>query len=154
MSEKLSKRISEFTDISLAFQANPVTGDITTLKNDRAIRNALKNCVMIAAKEKAFNPTYGSVIGNSLFEMDDAFSLGEIEIEVTRTIEYNEPRVQVISVKADRAGDSQTSSKITMNRSKDKTYYSNTIAVSVTYEIVGYQEVFNTEFILTPSSTL
>ena len=154
MSVKLSRSISDFTDISLSFQANPVTGDITTLKNDRAIVNALKNCVLTATKEKPFVPTYGSVVGDSLFELDDAFSLGEIELEVIRAIEYNEPRVKIINVSVESAGDTQTSNKVTKDRSRNKIFYENTVMVRVTYEIIGYQEVFNTEFILTPTGTL
>jgi len=154
MPVQLSRRIRDFTDISLSFQANPVTGDITTLKNDRAIVNALKNCIMTATKEKPFTPTYGSVVGESLFELDDNFALGEIELEVIRAIEYNEPRVKVISVSVESGRDAQTGNKTTKDRSQNKVFYENTAIARVTYEIIGYEEIFNTEFILTPSTTL
>ena len=154
MPVQLSRRIRDFTDISLSFQANPVTGDITTLKNDRAIVNALKNCIMTATKEKPFAPFYGSVVGESLFELDDNFALGEIELEVIRAIEYNEPRVKVINVSVETARDAQTGNKTTKDRSQNKVFYENTVVVRVTYEIIGYEEIFNTEFILTPSTTL
>ena len=152
MPVQLTRRIREFTDISLSFQANPVTGDITTLKNERAIQNAMKNCVMIATKEKVFNSQFGSAIGNNLFELDDEFSTSEIGREVRRTIEYNEPRVKVNDVRVKNSRDNQSASSVTKNRSINNVFYDNAVFVTVIYEIIGYQEIFNTEFILTPSS--
>lgn len=155
MPVQLVRRIREFTDISLAFQANPVTKDITTLKNDRAIKNALKNCIMIATKETPFNPDFGSVVNESLFELDDDFALEDIKREVERTIAFNEPRVEVVDVVVGTSKD--RTEKQGTNQAKGirnkKVFYDNYVRVSVTYKIIGYLEIFNTEYILTPTTT-
>ena len=129
----LTRQIREFTDISLAFEPNPFNGDISVLKNDRAIVNALKNCVLIASREAPFDPDFGSTVNDYLFDLEDPFTEYDLETEVRRTIEYNEPRVEVSKVKA-------SSSE------------SNEMRISITYNIIGYDEVFNVDFLLTSTS--
>ena len=134
MPVQLTRRIREFTDISLSFQANPRTGDITVLKNERAIANALKNCVMFPTDTIAFDPAFGSQVGEMLFELDDDFTRISIQDEIERTIAYNEPRVEIIKVDVQDGG-------------------INEVKVRIDYKIIGYLEIFNVEFILTPTST-
>ena len=153
MPVQLSRRIRDFTDISLSFQTNPVTGDITTLRNERAIQNALKNCIMISTKSVAFTPDFGSVVADSLFELNDAFALDDIREEVERTIAFNEPRVEVIDVKVDTSQDTTVNKKVRSQKSTTNVFYDNFVRVSVQYKIIGYLEIFNTEYILTPTST-
>ena len=153
MPVQLTRRIRDFTDISLSFQANPVTGDITTLRNERAIQNALKNCIMIPTKSVAFTPDFGSVVADSLFELNDAFALDDIREEVERTIAFNEPRVEVINVKVDTSQDTTTRKGVQKPIGNSKIFYENFVRVMVTYKIIGYLEIFNTEYILTPTST-
>ena len=129
----LTRQIREFTDISLAFEPNPFNGDISVLKNERAIVNALKNCVLIAAKEVPFVPDFGSTVNDYLFDLEDPFTEYDLETEVQRTIEYNEPRVELDKVKARNSGN-------------------NEMRVELTYKIVGYDEVFNADFLLTSTS--
>jgi len=150
MPVQLSRRIRDFTDISLSFQANPVTGDITTLKNERAIQNALKNCIMISTKSVAFNPDFGSIVNESLFELNDEFVLHDIKEEIERTIAYNEPRVEVIDVKVESSEDSSIKQS---TKSVTTLMNENSVRVRVEYKIIGYLEIFNTEYILTPTST-
>ena len=153
MPVQLTRRIRDFTDISLSFQANPVTGDITLLKNERAIQNALKNVIMISVKSVAFSPDFGSVVNESLFELNDDFTLLDIKEEVERAISYNEPRVEVVEVKVDTTEDSAMTNSRSQKQSRTKIFYENFVRVSVTYKIIGYLEIFNTEYILTPTST-
>ena len=50
----LRRKNKNFVDISLSFEPNPVTNDITTLKNERAINNSLKNLILISTQRGAF----------------------------------------------------------------------------------------------------
>ena len=156
MSVQLSRRIRDFTDISLSFKPNPVNGDITLLKNERAIKNALKNCIMIATKSTPFNPNFGSIVHESLFDLDDNFAMEDIRSEVIRSIEFNEPRVEVIEVKVELNQPKTLNSfgnKKLANGNEAKEFYEHYVRVSVEYKIIGYLEVFNTDFILTPTTT-
>ena len=59
---------SGFKDLSMSFQANPLSKDLIALKNANAIARSVKNIVFTVPGEKFFNPDFGSRITASLFE--------------------------------------------------------------------------------------
>ena len=130
MSIKLNKRLKEFVDISLSFEPHPVTKDITVLKDERAINNSIKNIILTSPKQVPFEPNMGSTVKDYLFENYDPSFTPIIETEIKRAIQYNEPRVDVISV--------------TVEDNSDR----NEISAIVIYKIIGYDEVFTVTQIL------
>ena len=133
MSIFLGQKTRVFTDISLAFEPNGVTGDLTILKNERSINNSIRNLIMIAPTEVPFRSDVGSFVTKYLFELIDEGTAGLLKLEIERTIKYNEPRVEVENVIVDP-------------RLED-----NGFMVSVFYKIVGYDNVFRFEQLLTPT---
>ena len=123
-----------FTDVSLAFDPNPVTGDITTLTDQRAINNAIKNAVMTAPREVSFNPNFGSNISNMLFELADEDTGVLLEEEIKRTIKFNEPRITSLSVKVVSQPDQ------------------NSIRATIVYKIIGYDQFITYDQILSPTN--
>jgi phage baseplate assembly protein W len=84
-----------FRDIKLSFLKNPGTDDVTQVKDANAIRDAVRNIVMTRFGEKPFNQSYGSQVGNLLFENADQF-LGEVlKDEIETAIKNFEPRVTI-----------------------------------------------------------
>ena len=49
-----SQSSKAFKDISLSFQPHPVTGDIPVLKNENAIKRAVRNLIETSAGERPF----------------------------------------------------------------------------------------------------
>jgi len=93
------ERVSRsFKDISLSFKVHPITKDVIPLKNESAISRAVKNLVLTQLQERPFNPTLGSRINGSLFELMDAGSAAVISDEIRNTIDNFEPRVELINV--------------------------------------------------------
>ena len=93
------ERVSRsFKDISLSFKVHPITKDVIPLKNESAIARAVKNLVLTQLQERPFNPTLGSRINGSLFELMDAGSAAVISDEIRTTIDNFEPRVELINV--------------------------------------------------------
>lgn len=133
MSIQLTRRIKAFVDISLAFEPNPVTGDLSVLTNERAITNSIKNLVQTIPGEAAFNYGVGSSVRSYLFEIIDPGTAGLIRNEIEATIKANEPRAKVIDVVVEPRPAQQE------------------FMVSVTYEIVGYDQIINVDFILEPT---
>jgi len=133
MSIKLTRNIKTFVDISLDFTPNPLTGDLTTIKDDRAINNAVKNLVLITPNEVPFRRDIGSMVSGLVFELCDEASATIINDEIRRTIEYNEPRVNIISLVTNARPDT------------------NDFRVILTYNIIGADETFVVEQILTPT---
>ena len=133
MAITLSKKDKAYVDISLAFDPNPTTGDITVLKNERAINNSLRNVMNIAAGEVLFQHNVGSSINNYLFDFVDSGTAGIIKQEISRAIKYNEPRVKV--------------TELTVEAQEEQHQF----MVSITYEIVGSSRSFTVEEILIPT---
>ena len=133
MGIEIRKPLRQFVDISLAFSPHPLTGDIPVLRDNRAINASLKNCVMISVGEKPFNRNFGSQVIESLFDMCDDVTASEIEQEIDRSIRYNEPRVKLKNVMVKPIPEE------------------NEFQIEIVYTIIGSEEVFTFETILTPT---
>ena len=95
---QLTRKTKAFVDISLAFEPNPITGDLSVLTNERAINNAVRNLVETIQGEAAFSQEVGSSVREYLFDLVDEGTAGLIMIEIERTIKLNEPRVEIQEV--------------------------------------------------------
>lgn len=133
MAVELSRKSKTFVDISLSFEPNPITKDITILRNERAINNSIKNLILIAPTEVPFLSDVGSTVRNRLFELFDPSTAVLLEQEIRRSINFSEPRVDLEDV--------------TVRDNQDD----NELRVTVKYKIVGYDTVFTVEQILTPT---
>ena len=93
MSEK-----REFSDISLSFEKNPVTGDIIKVKNDIAVKQSIKTLVLTEFFEPPFQKGKGTRIRQILFDLitDDGADL--LKQEITNVITDREPRANLIDV--------------------------------------------------------
>jgi phage baseplate assembly protein W len=87
-----------FRDFSLTFEKNPVTKDVLTLKNEKAIKESVKNIVRYNFFEKPFLPQFGGNIIRQLFENFDDNLASEIEQNIQDSINSYEPRVTCYEV--------------------------------------------------------
>ena len=110
-----------FKDLSMSFQANPLSKDLIALKNTNAIARSIKNIVFTLPGEKWFNEDFGSRITASLFENINDVTANIIVDEITESITRYEPRVSLIGegVKA------------------FPNYDNNTFDVIIVYQIIG-----------------
>jgi len=100
------QRISRaFKDISLSFDRHPVTNDILNIKNEDAIKKAVRNIVRTVPSERFFNPIFGSDVKTSLFEFVDFGTASELEDQILVAIENYEPRISNIRVRVDPNAD-------------------------------------------------
>ena len=113
---------SGFKDLSMSFQANPLTKDLIALKNQNAIARSLKNIVFTLPGEKFFNPEFGSRITASLFENINDVTASIIVDEIISSIERFEPRVELLQPDGVRAFPN---------------YDNNTFDVIIGYTIIG-----------------
>jgi len=111
-----------FKDLSMSFQANPLTKDLIALKNENAIARSLKNIVFTLPGEKFFNPEFGSRITASLFENINDITASIIVDEIINSIERFEPRVELLQPDGVRAFPN---------------YDNNTFDVIIGYTIIG-----------------
>ena len=93
------RRISRaFKDISLSFNPHPITKDLPVLKNEAAIRRAVRNIVQTIPTEKFFNSLFGTDIRWSLFEFVDFGTASVIQDQIIISIQNFEPRVDNLEV--------------------------------------------------------
>jgi phage baseplate assembly protein W len=121
-------RISRsFKDISLSFEPHPVTKDLPSLINERAIIRSIRNLVQTIPTERFFNSTIGSNVRALLFDFVDYALSSEIETQILSTINNYEPRVNNVKVQVDPIPDL------------------NEFEVTVTFDIIG-QEIPTQQF--------
>ena len=130
VSGKSVSRSRSFTDLAIGMARNANTKDVAVVKNDNAIKQAVRNLIMTTPGEKPFQPLVGSNISQLLFEPLDDFTEDAIRQEIINTINRFEPRVRLETV------------EVIGNFSK------NTFDVSVEYRIVGIPIVETIEFVL------
>ena len=90
-----------FRDFSLTFEKNPVTSDVLTLKNEKAIKESVKNIVRYNFYEKPFLPQFGGNIIAQLFENYTSGLSSELEDSIQNAITNYEPRVVCYEVVVD-----------------------------------------------------
>ena len=87
-----------FKDINLSFKRHPVTNDVVTIRDEDAIKRSVKNIIFTILGEKPFEPEFGSVINNSLFELNTSLNEMRVSDEIKQSLINYEPRIQDIKV--------------------------------------------------------
>ena len=87
-----------FKDINLSFKRHPVTSDLVVLKNEDAIKRSVKNIVFTILGEKPYDPLFGSVINDSLFELNTGLSEIGLKDQIESSLKRYEPRIDDIVV--------------------------------------------------------
>ena len=85
-----------FKDINLSFKRHPVTNDVVTIRNEDAIKRSVKNIIFTILGEKPFEPTFGSVINDSLFELSTSLNEIRVSDEIKTSLQNYEPRISNI----------------------------------------------------------
>jgi phage baseplate assembly protein W len=85
-------------DIDLNFTVNPLTGDLNVKKNNDAVKQSLKNLMLLSLYEKPFNPDLGANIRGYLFENYILNSNKYLEDRIRSVILKYEPRIQIKTV--------------------------------------------------------
>lgn len=174
----LSKAAKEFKDVSLAFTAHPITKDLTIIRNERAIVNAVKNLIMYHFGDIPFQNDIGSDVRNYMFEVVDEATAQFIEEEIERVIIDYEPRVKIegefnsipynpgeVTTNesyTNYGGTARNAGWATINQFMHETDQqlgvyarvndeANNIMVTIIFQIVGYDQVFTVEHVLYPT---
>ena len=87
-----------FKDINLSFKRHPVTNDVVAIRDEDAIKRSVKNIIFTILGEKPFEPNFGSVINDALFDLDTNLNDIRIQDEITSSLKEYEPRISNIIV--------------------------------------------------------
>lgn len=97
-----------FSDLDLRFIAHPVTGDVSTLTNEEAIKASVRNLVLTNFYERKFHPEIGSQIYSLMFEPNSMMLDVLIKTAITETIVNFEPRAKLVDVVVNNAPDNNS----------------------------------------------
>ena len=87
-----------FKDINLSFKRHPVTNDVVTIRDEDAIKRSVKNIIFTILGEKPFEPNFGSVINESLFDLNTNLSEIRVSDEIRSSLLNYEPRISNLDV--------------------------------------------------------
>ena len=87
-----------FKDINLSFKRHPVTNDVVTIRDEDAIKRSVKNIIFTILGEKPFEPDFGSVMNQSLFDLNTNLSEIRISDEIKASLDNYEPRINNVDV--------------------------------------------------------
>ena len=87
-----------FKDINLSFKRHPVTNDVLTVRDEDAIKRSVKNIIFTILGEKPFDPDFGSIINNSLFDLNTNLSEIRVSDEIRQSLLNFEPRIENIEI--------------------------------------------------------
>ena len=93
-----TKRQRTFSDLDLNFTAHPVTGDISRLYDENAVKRSVRNLLQTNNFERPFHSEIGSQIRALLFEPASPVLNTMLKRVIVDTITTFEPRVVVNSV--------------------------------------------------------
>jgi len=131
--EEQSKVVSKkkpWRDLDLGLTVHPIRKDIIPLKDDAAIKNAVRNLLVTNAYERPFQPSLGANLKGFLFEPGDAITRINIKNRVSQTLKRHEPRIAVNSVDV-------------IDRTEQNAYQ-----INVSYTIKEYDTQENVQIIL------
>lgn len=116
--------------MAINFARNPFTDDVSSVKNDNSIKQAVKNLILTQPGEKPFQPLVGSRVNALLFEPLDPFTADALKEEVINTISQNEPRIELENVFV------------------TPIYEGNKLNITIEYKVVGLPIVETINFVL------
>lgn len=117
-----------YSDLDFNFYRNPVTDDVAKKLDDNAIKQSIKNLILMRRFESPFHPEIYSQITDSLFDTVTPVSIAMMKRAITYTIENFEPRVSLLSVNI-----------------QDNTL-TNSITIDIVYQIIATGATSNYSF--------
>lgn len=88
-----------YKDVNIAFTRHPITDDVTTKSNEEAIKQSLKNLILLNGGEKPFHSNIGGGIYDMLFENMEMVGTNEImQNEILAIVTQYEPRIDLTKV--------------------------------------------------------
>jgi|TARA_R110000796_G_scaffold212354_1_gene328471 phage baseplate assembly protein W len=118
-----ASRLKPWTDLDLNLTLHPIRNDIIPLKDDRAIKYAVRNLLLTNFYERPFNLGLGANLRGLLFEPADEITKQALRENIARTIVDGEQRVQLLFI--DIVDDADTNSYRILVKFRIKEYDSN-----------------------------
>ena len=97
----IDRNVRQYRDLDLFFAKKSGSKDIRKVTDIQAVKRSVRNLVLLNQYEKPFHPEIGSGIRDMLFENMSSITAFVLSKKIEDVIENFEPRVRLISVRAD-----------------------------------------------------
>ena len=97
----IDRNVRQYKDLDLFFAKKSGSKDIRKVTDIQAVKRSVRNLVLLNHYEKPFHPEIGSGIRDMLFENMSSITAFVLSKKIEDVIENFEPRVRLISVRAD-----------------------------------------------------
>ena len=97
----IDRNVRQYKDLDLFFAKKSGSKDIRKITDILAVKRSVRNLVLLNFYEKPFHPEIGSGIRDILFENMSPITAFALTKKIEDVIENFEPRVRLISVRAD-----------------------------------------------------
>ena len=92
---KVVSRKKGHRDLDLKLGIHPIRKDLNVLKDDNAVKNAVKNLLITNANERPFQPFLGANLRGLLFEPADTLTKIALRENISNVLNNHEPRIIV-----------------------------------------------------------
>jgi|TARA_R110000851_G_scaffold193087_1_gene343815 phage baseplate assembly protein W len=97
-----------YRDLGLSFIPHPVTKNVSVLKNEDAVKRAIRNLILTNKGEQFFDELYGGNITALLFENVSPVTVIDIKENIRTAVRAEEPRATVLDVEVISSPDLNT----------------------------------------------
>ena len=87
-----------FSDLNLKLTKHPIRKDIIPLKDDAAIKNAVKNLLISNFYERPFQPTLGANLRGLLIEPAGPITVNRLATAIKDVLKLREKRIEVLNL--------------------------------------------------------
>jgi phage baseplate assembly protein W len=136
------KKTEYFSDFLDSFAVSPVGNQLARVTNEKSVNQSLRNLIKTNLGERLFQPTVGSNILASMFELNTPLIANSLEFYIRNTIENNEPRVNLLNVIV------STGSKETSILNRNINLNENYINIDIIYNLINNPEQISLNIIL------
>ena len=95
---KTSATNTRFRDISLSFEPNPLTGDLLVRNDIDAIKDSVRNLILLGRGEKPFKPSIGGNAYAILFDTYTVATKTVAEARISNSLAQYEPRIKDVAI--------------------------------------------------------
>lgn len=101
--QSLVSRKKGWADLDLKLTPHPRNKDIIPLKDEKAIKNAVKNLLQTNFYERPFQSTLGANLRGLLFEPNDVITRIALRENIREVLIKNEPRISLQAIYVEEA---------------------------------------------------
>jgi phage baseplate assembly protein W len=94
----MAGRELQYSDISSSFTAHPITGELTKVKGENAIKQSIQTIINTKHYERVFRPEIGCNVEQYLFDPMNDITTSNIQRSIENSISALEPRIELVNV--------------------------------------------------------